>query len=49
MNTRPDDPIVESSVKAWMKRAAWALPLFFLIKGLMWLAVPAVFLFFSIE
>jgi hypothetical protein len=25
-----------------MKRVTWALPMFFLIKGLMWLAIPLV-------
>jgi hypothetical protein len=27
----------------------WALPLFFLLKGLMWLLVPALFLFFGFK
>ena len=27
---------------AWAKRLGWMLPLFFLIKGLLWLVVPLV-------
>jgi hypothetical protein len=32
----------ETQVKGWKKRLYWALPLFFLIKGLLWLIVPVV-------
>jgi hypothetical protein len=49
MNIHLNNPVDESSIKVWTKRMAWALPLFFLLKGLMWLAVPALFLFFSLE
>jgi hypothetical protein len=48
MNIQPNNAFAECSKKGWMKRLAWALPLFFLLKGLMWLAVPALFLFFSL-
>jgi hypothetical protein len=49
MNTPSNSAVAESSLKTWAKRMAWGLPLFFLIKGLMWLVVPALFLFFSFE
>jgi hypothetical protein len=28
--------------KEWIKKLGWALPLFFLVKGLMWLAIPLI-------
>jgi hypothetical protein len=49
MNIHPRNFAAESSLKAWTKRMAWGLPLFFLVKGLMWLVVPALFLFFSFD
>ena len=30
----------EIPLKLWKKRLAWALPVFFLIKGMLWLAIP---------
>ena len=44
MNTATTSPL-----KLWMKRTAWALPLFFLIKGLLWLTAPALYLLFTLE
>lgn len=32
----------EYQFKGWRKKLYWVLPLFFLIKGLLWLAVPFV-------
>jgi hypothetical protein len=49
MNIQPNNPVAESPLKVWMKRMGWALPLFFLLKGLMWLLVPALFLFFGFK
>ncbi|WP_369156873.1 hypothetical protein [Candidatus Thiodiazotropha sp. LNASS1] len=40
MNNPTTTAIHENPTKAWMKKLAWGLPLFFLIKGLLWLAVP---------
>jgi hypothetical protein len=31
------------SVRDWIKKLAWGLPVFFLIKGLLWLIVPTIF------
>jgi hypothetical protein len=49
MKMRANNPATESLFKVWMKRTAWALPLFFLVKGLMWLTVPALYLAFALE
>lgn len=35
--------------RKWTKAAGWAAFLFFLVKGLMWLAVPAAVAYFSIK
>ena len=42
MNIQPAHLETESRLKLWMKRFSWALPLFFLVKGLLWLAIPFV-------
>jgi hypothetical protein len=49
MNIHPNNPVGESSIKIWMKRMGWALPLFFFLKGLMWLVIPGLFLFFGLK
>ncbi len=49
MKMHADNPTTESQLMVWMKRTAWALPLLFLIKGIMWLAVPALYLAFTLE
>ena len=33
----------------WLKKLSWALPLFFLIKGLAWLALPVLLAFYGLE
>jgi hypothetical protein len=33
----------------WLKKLSWALPLFFLLKGLAWLALPALLAFYGLE
>lgn len=38
---RPDDPAARLTATAWLRRLGWAGFLFFLVKGLLWLAVPA--------
>ncbi|MCB1858755.1 MAG: hypothetical protein KDI63_10805 [Gammaproteobacteria bacterium] len=40
MNLRLNDNVGDTPIKVWAKKLSWALPLFFLIKGLAWLAVP---------
>jgi hypothetical protein len=47
MNLKTNHTSDEETRKLWMKRMAWALPLFFLLKGLMWLAVPALLIVLS--
>lgn len=43
MNILPINTGNESlSIKVWMKKLSWALPLLFLIKGLLWLAIPVI-------
>ena len=42
MNIQPTHFETESPVKLWMRRFSWALPLLFLIKGLLWLAIPLI-------
>lgn len=32
-----------------MKRLAWALPLFFLLKGLLWLTVPVLIMMYGLN
>ncbi len=40
MILQSNSAITETPIKLWMKRLSWALPLFFLTKGLVWLALP---------
>ncbi|MET0028190.1 MAG: hypothetical protein ABW101_11185 [Candidatus Thiodiazotropha sp.] len=40
MNAQSMTGRLRSGTPQWMKRFAWALPLFFLLKGLLWLSVP---------
>jgi hypothetical protein len=42
VNIQPASDLSAAPIKAWMKKFAWALPLFFLIKGLLWLLIPAI-------
>ncbi len=34
----------ETPAPPWIKRLAWGVPLFFLLKGLLWLAIPGLYL-----
>ena len=40
MNCRQIDLSHGNQAKGWTKRLSWALPLFFLVKGLLWLLIP---------
>ncbi len=42
MRIRRNDPLTAVQKKIWLKKLAWALPLFFLMKGLFWLSIPVV-------
>ena len=37
------------SKRGWLKKLAWLAPLFFLIKGLAWLAIPALYAVYGME
>jgi hypothetical protein len=41
MTIQPTDGVQALQGKVWVRRLSWALPLFFLVKGLLWL-VPFV-------
>ncbi len=41
MNTSPNDCPTEPRKGSWLKRLGWAGFLFFLVKGLVWLAIFA--------
>lgn len=32
-----------------MKKLAWSLPLFFLVKGLVWLAIPVLYMIYGLN
>lgn len=40
MNRYSTAVVTDRTLKGWLKGLGWALPLFFLIKGLLWLAIP---------
>jgi hypothetical protein len=42
MNIQTAHMLNATQIKAWKKKLYWALPLFFLIKGLLWLAVSVI-------
>jgi hypothetical protein len=42
MNIQVTESIKQTPSKTWMKKMSWAIPLFFLIKGLAWLSVPVI-------
>lgn len=44
-----EDPFKEKSTLKWTKRFGVAAFLFFLIKGLLWLIVPAVIAYFALN
>ena len=43
MKIQTNAAVNRKSTRVWLKKLAWALPLFFLIKGLLWLTVPVLF------
>ncbi|MEW8085217.1 MAG: hypothetical protein AB2823_06580 [Candidatus Thiodiazotropha endolucinida] len=49
MNKPTTTAIHEIPAKTWMKKLAWGLPLFFLIKGILWLAVPVLIAMYGIN
>jgi hypothetical protein len=42
MKTQANKQLSEQKHEVWFNRLTWAIPIFFLIKGLLWLAVPLV-------
>ena len=44
-----DEPAKQNSALKWTKRFGLAAFLFFLIKGLLWLIVPAVIAYFALN
>lgn len=42
MKTEADNQLSEQKQGVWFNRLSWAIPMFFLIKGLLWIAVPLV-------
>ena len=44
-----DEPVKQKSALKWTKRLGLAAFLFFLIKGLLWLIVPAVIAYFALN
>ncbi|MES9824999.1 MAG: hypothetical protein AB2669_05060 [Candidatus Thiodiazotropha endolucinida] len=49
MNDSKTIAVYEKHTKAWIKKLAWGLPVFFLIKGLLWLAVPVLIAMYGIN
>ena len=49
MNVQKISVVQETPERTWMNKLAWSLPLFFLIKGLLWLAIPALYAMYSIN
>jgi len=47
MDTKSNE--TKSVAMKWTKAAGWAAVLFFLVKGLMWLVVPAIVAYFSLK
>lgn len=39
----------EKAARTWLKQLGWALPLFFLLKGLLWLSLPLITAYFAFE
>ena len=35
--------------KAWLQRLSWLLPLLFLVKGLLWLTLPALYALYAVD
>lgn len=40
MGTQMTNLVTNTPANVWMKKLSWALPLLFLIKGLLWVTVP---------
>ncbi|MEW8690817.1 MAG: hypothetical protein AB2535_06995 [Candidatus Thiodiazotropha endolucinida] len=49
MNNPTTIAVHEKHIKAWINKLAWGLPVFFLIKGLLWLAVPVLIAMYGIN
>jgi hypothetical protein len=49
MNIQMSSVANEKPVRSRAKRLAWALPLFFLIKGLLWLTVPVLYAIYGLD
>ncbi len=49
MKTQLNEVTTETNIQLWMKRLTWALPLFFLLKGMMWLALPIVLTLYGLN
>ena len=49
MNVQMSSVANEKPAWGWTKRLAWVLPLFFLIKGLLWLAIPVLYAIYGFD
>jgi len=49
MNQEEGSELLEKSKRPWAKRLGWAAILFFTIKGLLWLIIPAVAAWYIID
>jgi hypothetical protein len=49
MDIRPTSVANETPARVWMRKLVWALPVFFLIKGLAWLAIPVLFAIYGLD
>jgi cytochrome c-type biogenesis protein CcmH/NrfF len=43
------DKITKQPKKNWFKRLGWILPLFFFIKGLLWLIIPVILAYYGLD
>ncbi len=49
MKVQLNNIVTETQIAPWMKKLTWALPLFFLAKGLVWLVLPVVLAFYGLN
>ena len=49
MNIQTISVVNEKRAMVRMKKLAWFLPLFFLIKGLLWLAIPVLYTIYGLN
>ena len=49
MKSQSDAVVNEKPTRVWLKKLAWSLPIFFLIKGLLWLTVPVLYTIYYLK